>query len=418
MKKTIYTFLFILLGLLSAKAQTILDEGFETTPDPFYVNDSTPELNSANAHTGSNCLYFAPAKGSWSQANNLFESNKWYHFSFWIKSSNPGELKLDHMPSDAYAVIGTDTVRASNTQANGQSQIKIRELVSFDASNFILVTCDVYSGTASLYEGFGAAGNLVIGWWGAGSYFDDWKIEGFDPNANWNFIPNGSFEADSLPWVYAWGDETIAKFSTDTNSAVGGKNSLMIEVVKPSSSSWYDAGIKNNFIIEVEKDSSYSFKFEAKAASARKMHFDVKVGEIKLLNKAIDLTDQVQTFIFPFVASTSGSVTIQLMPTISGATVYMDNMVFEKSKAVVHTGIKTEDVNCSVYPNPAKDKINIKAGNMKIIEILSMDGRILQSVTCTAQNEVIDIHHLKPGIYAARITFENNKTSVNMFVKQ
>jgi len=287
-----------------------------------------------------------------------------------------------------------------------------------DASNFILVTCDVYSGTASLYEGFGAAGNLVIGWWGAGSYFDDWKIEGFDPNANWNFIPNGSFEADSLPWVYAWGDETIAKFSTDTNSAVGGKNSLMIEVVKPSSSSWYDAGIKNNFIIEVEKDSSYTFKFEAKAASARKMHFDVKVGEIKLLNKAIDLTDQVQTFIFPFVASTSGPVTIQLMPTISGATVYMDNMVFEKSKAVVHTGIKTEDVNCSVYPNPAKDKINIKAGNMKIIEILSMDGRILQSVTCTAQNEVIDIHHLKPGIYAARITFENNKTSVNMFVKQ
>jgi len=266
MKKTIYTFLFIFLGLLSAKAQTILDEGFENTTDPFFVNVDTPELSSADSHSGSNCLYFAPAKGTWSQASDLFESNKWYHFPFWIKSSNPGELKLDHMTSDAFAVMGTDTIRATDTQDNGQSQIKIRDFVSFDAGNFILVTCDVYSGTASLYDGFGAAGNLVIGWWGEGSYFDDWKIEEFDP-------------------------------------------------VEP-------------------------------------------------------------------------------------------------------TGIKTEFVNCSVYPNPATDRIYIKGENMRIVEILSIDGRILQSVTSTTQNEGIDIHHLNPGIYAARITFGNNKTLVNRFMKQ
>ena len=358
MKKTIYTFLFIFLGLLSAKAQTILDEGFENTTDPFFVNVDTPELSSADSHSGSNCLYFAPAKGTWSQASDLFESNKWYHFPFWIKSSNPGELKLDHMPSDAYAVMGTDTVRATNTQDNGQSQIMIRDFVSFNAGKFILVTCDVYSGTASLYDGFGGAGNLVIGWWGEGSYFDDWKIE-------------EEVQLVKAASIAVKGEADATEITTNAGTL------QMLAEILPAN------------------------------ADVQKVLWSVTNGTGEATISESGLLSAVS----------NGTVTVVATAT-DGSAIFGEAVITFSGQGSAVKEVKEASAQFNFYPNPVVDQMKVVSSiGIKTIEIVSISGQVILTRNLNSAEGTISVGALNTGAYLLRVTDNSNKTQVKLFMK-
>lgn len=179
MKRLLFFFLGLFIAVYTVNAQVVFEYDFETSVSPFFVSNGAPVLSDVSPHGGLKSVYFAPALGTYSSKWPMLVEKTFYHFSFWIKTSNPGELKLSYMPTDAYATFPNGKVTA-----NSSYEINLRDKITFSSSNWVLVSFDLYSGTASLSNNFSGAGNIVIGWWGNGSYFDDWKLEKFDPNVS------------------------------------------------------------------------------------------------------------------------------------------------------------------------------------------------------------------------------------------
>jgi hypothetical protein len=62
--------------------------------------------------------------------------------------------------------------------------------------------------------------------------------------------------------------------------------------------------------------------------------------------------------------------------------------------------------NISVFPNPSSDFININCKNMKSIEILSMDGKIIRKISISGDYVNVDISDLQSRIYIVMIKTE------------
>lgn len=86
------------------------------------------------------------------------------------------------------------------------------------------------------------------------------------------------------------------------------------------------------------------------------------------------------------------------------------------------TGInfaELENKSILVYPNPASQTIQIKAGDYEFskIEIFSLTGRKVLEPT-TQQNDAIDISSLKNSVYVVKTTSANGKTNQVKFIKK
>lgn len=70
---------------------------------------------------------------------------------------------------------------------------------------------------------------------------------------------------------------------------------------------------------------------------------------------------------------------------------------------------RTDDVNetslsaVSISPNPASDFLNITCENMKSIEILSLEGKVIKNEVVSGNITQIDISDLNSGVYICRI---------------
>ena len=60
-----------------------------------------------------------------------------------------------------------------------------------------------------------------------------------------------------------------------------------------------------------------------------------------------------------------------------------------------------------VYPNPAKDMLNISAENMRRITISNVLGQIVYDKNTNSDNEIINMSQYEAGIYMVRIATEN-----------
>ncbi len=60
-----------------------------------------------------------------------------------------------------------------------------------------------------------------------------------------------------------------------------------------------------------------------------------------------------------------------------------------------------------VYPNPAKDNLNIKAENMSRITITNTLGQVVYDVAADTDNAVIDMTQFEAGVYMVRIITDN-----------
>lgn len=72
-------------------------------------------------------------------------------------------------------------------------------------------------------------------------------------------------------------------------------------------------------------------------------------------------------------------------------------------------------ITSSVYPNPAKDVLNIVAGNEEIesVTVVSLDGKVVMNAT----TGVLDIAELKAGMYIYNVTTKAGKLATGNFVK-
>jgi alkylated DNA repair dioxygenase AlkB len=71
----------------------------------------------------------------------------------------------------------------------------------------------------------------------------------------------------------------------------------------------------------------------------------------------------------------------------------------------------------SIYPNPANDKISIKASfNIKKIEILSLEGKCLYSKNNLSRNEYTIDLNLHKGSYLLVVSGESQRKSMPLSI--
>ena len=74
---------------------------------------------------------------------------------------------------------------------------------------------------------------------------------------------------------------------------------------------------------------------------------------------------------------------------------------------------ENETIAVAVYPNPAKDRMTVKAENLQLVEVYNLVGQLVT----TSTSSVIDLGGLNEGIYFVRVTSEG-KTVTKRIVKQ
>jgi len=73
----------------------------------------------------------------------------------------------------------------------------------------------------------------------------------------------------------------------------------------------------------------------------------------------------------------------------------------------------------SIYPNPAKNSINIKGVNAKQIIVVDALGKVvIEQQNLSPFTQQLNINMLSKGIYLVKIVDSNNKTFTNKFIKE
>ena len=97
-----------------------------------------------------------------------------------------------------------------------------------------------------------------------------------------------------------------------------------------------------------------------------------------------------------------GEETCESEPAKSFSNPEEDYVVIEVTK-IDENGVK----GMMVYPNPAKDMLNITAENMRRITISNVLGQVVYDQNVNSDNEIINMSQYEAGIYMVRIATEN-----------
>lgn len=139
-----------------------------------------------------------------------------------------------------------------------------------------------------------------------------------------------------------------------------------------------------------------------------------KVSAELLYNSTYFMQNYQSTF-FPDKTNFTDASTIILNSNKWGRDIYMQKMNSVNEK-------QNDDKTISIFPNPAKDKINItitrklsEKFNMKIFDI---NGQIVYNEDfCHNENLSVNINFLKPGIYHIKLQFLSGMISNTRFIK-
>lgn len=72
---------------------------------------------------------------------------------------------------------------------------------------------------------------------------------------------------------------------------------------------------------------------------------------------------------------------------------------------------ENQEINCYIYPNPAKDFVKISGENIKSVNIYNCIGMNIYSIECSINNAelMINVEDFKSGIYFINITTGSNE---------
>jgi len=87
--------------------------------------------------------------------------------------------------------------------------------------------------------------------------------------------------------------------------------------------------------------------------------------------------------------------------------------------SVVQITQQIKDNNISIFPNPAKNYIQIQANSLDIekYNIFDINGKIIKQINYTSNNNIIDISNLPYGVYILNIVTKNTVIN-NKFIKE
>jgi len=87
-------------------------------------------------------------------------------------------------------------------------------------------------------------------------------------------------------------------------------------------------------------------------------------------------------------------------------------------------GEETKTLQCNIFPNPAKDKLQIKCPDFKTengtIEILSLYGKeiLIKEIVKGNENMEIDVNKLESGMYFCRVTVDNKSVTKKLIIQK
>ncbi|OQP63818.1 hypothetical protein A3860_23045 [Niastella vici] len=89
----------------------------------------------------------------------------------------------------------------------------------------------------------------------------------------------------------------------------------------------------------------------------------------------------------------------------------------------VYTPVKAVHISKAallyIWPDPVKDILHIRCGYRSgSVEVIDASGKILQELTITAFTTNISVLQLKGGVYFLRVKDNNNKQTVQKFIKE
>jgi len=85
---------------------------------------------------------------------------------------------------------------------------------------------------------------------------------------------------------------------------------------------------------------------------------------------------------------------------------------------------ETESLKCNIFPNPAKDKLQIKCSDFKTengtIEILSLYGKeiLKREIEKGIENIEIDVNKLESGMYFCRVRVDNKSVTKKLIIQK
>jgi hypothetical protein len=79
----------------------------------------------------------------------------------------------------------------------------------------------------------------------------------------------------------------------------------------------------------------------------------------------------------------------------------------------------TENLEFSVFPNPASDYLNIAINRLTAqrVQVTNMNGQLMQEAWLDNNNNQLRINNLNPGIYFIQVIDEQGQTHTQRFVK-
>jgi hypothetical protein len=123
---------------------------------------------------------------------------------------------------------------------------------------------------------------------------------------------------------------------------------------------------------------------------------DVSEGDLRLNSAIASVVDQGTTLL-----SVEDDIERESRPIGAGCDIGADE--YNVSSAVVD--LSENDV--SIYPNPTKDKITIKANGVELVEIENANGGVVKTISINTNQVEIDLSNLPKGIYLVKVTTSN-----------
>ena len=102
-------------------------------------------------------------------------------------------------------------------------------------------------------------------------------------------------------------------------------------------------------------------------------------------------------------------------------TIYFDNFIFSKEFVSTSVQEQFEDL-ISIYPNPVQNNNQVifelkKDGIVNSIEIISIDGKLMESLIINKNKTSVDLSHYARGSYIAKLILNNNTIITSRIIK-
>ncbi len=235
-----------------------------------------------------------------------------------------------------------------------------------------------------------------------------------------NLLTNGEFDAGKDPWQIDNYNNGIGTISVVSDANMSGTHALKICPSIPGSEPWYVQVFQDAPFVDGKH---YEISFMAKAVAPRTIVVTMQQSgspDTQYLEETVSLSTTNQTFSFPFHPATSDPTNrLKFFVGTDAKCLFIDSVHY---KEVEWTGYDQPVAGpiVSVYPNPVvSGRVTVENScteKIETIELIDIQGKLVQTMHPDDSRVNIDVSHLNKGICFLRIFTNNSLVSEKIVI--